>query len=713
MKTAETQKTGQIMNKTNDILSLISSLFPPADEKAWRNAAESLLKGKSFEKALLTKTIESITLSPIYTETDTTDLPFIESLPGTYPYSRGATAAGYHARNWLIAQAVAAPEPVIANQLLREELDGGTQAINLQPDYPTLAGADADVADPTQIGRNGVSLNTVDDMTVLLNKIDVAKYPLYLHCGASNSNLLGLLVAFANKNAVPLSSIHGVVGADPVGALAEVGQLADSLDKLLDEIAEGMRFAERHQMRVRHLLVRSDIYVNAGADIVTELAATLATALFYLRNLQQRGFSVEQIARTIAFQTGTGNHFFMEIAKLRALRMLWGQILQTFEQNAGIGEMFIHATGTKWNKSFLDAHNNILRATTETLAAVLGGADSIANFPHDFLTDTSGTTLSRRIARNIQHIIREESHFDHVLDPVGGAWYLEKITDELAKKVWQKFQDIESNGGIIDVLETGDLQREIETTATNRMEMMARGKTSLIGVNRYANADETPATPTQERFDAAKRVQQLRQHKVKHPLPKINSFELPEIIKRFENGATIGQITELRYRDPEDHPRVYPIKEMRAAMPFEALRQRVANFQEQSTELPGILLLRYGSLRDYQPRCDFSKEFLAIAGLKALESRPVSTPEAALSEIRSHAPQMVIFCSADALYREFVETVSQHLKSTQQPPVIVLAGNPPDDIEKYFAAGVDRNIYLNCHSTQTLKWILEKLGIPA
>ena len=701
------------MNKSKDILSLISSLFPPTDETAWRNAAESLLKGRSFEKALLTKTIESITLSPIYTETDTTNLPFIESLPGTYPYLRGATAAGYHARNWLIAQTVAAPEPITANQLLREELNGGTQTINLQLDYPTLAGADADIADSMQIGRNGLSLNTVEDLSLLLQEIDVAKYPFYLFCGASNSNLLGLLLAFANKKGIAWSSIRGVVGADPVGALAEVGQLADSIDKLLDETAEGMRFSEQHQIHLRHLLIRSDIYVNAGADIVTELAAALATGVFYIRKMQQRGFSVEQIARTIAFQTGTGNHFFMEIAKLRVLRMLWGQILQVFGKNTGIAEMYIHATGTKWNKSFLDAHNNILRATTETLAAVLGGADSIAVYPHDFLTDPFGTPLSRRIARNIQHVIREESHFDHVLDPVGGAWYLEKITDELATKTWQKFQEIESNGGILDVLETGDLQRNVEEIAAKRMEMTATGKTVLVGVNRYANADETLATPSNDSFDATKRIQHIRQYKAKHRSPKINSLELPEVIKLFENGATIGQITEMRYRDPDDHPRVLPLKETRAAIPFEALRQRVADFKAQAKTFPKILLLRYGNLRDYQPRCDFSKGFLAIAGLQAHESQPVSTPAAAFSEIQSHAPQMIIFCSADALYPEFVEVVSQQLKSSAQPPVIVLAGNPPDQIAAYLAAGVDKNIYLNCHSVQTLKWILEKLGIPA
>jgi methylmalonyl-CoA mutase len=701
------------MTKTKDILTKISSLFPPVDETAWRNAAEALLKGKPFEKALLTETIETITLSPIYTESDTITLPFVDSLPGNFPYSRGATASHYHSRNWVISQVVSAPEPFSGNKVLREELEGGTQSINILFDYPTLAGADADVADPTQIGRKGLSLNTIDDLAVLLKDIDIAKYPLYWHCGATNIGMLMLLIAFAKKNEVQLLSLKGVVGADPIGALAETGQLPDSIDRMFDDIAEGMRYADKHQVDLRHFLVRSDIYVDAGADIVTELAAALATGLFYLRNMEHRGFDIDRVAKTMAFQTAIGNHFFMEIAKLRVLRMLWGQILKAFGKNECIGEMFIHTTASKWNKSYLDAHVNILRATTEVLASVLGGANSIAVYPHDFLSNPSGTTFSRRIARNIQHIIREESYFDHVLDPVGGAWYLEKITDELAKKVWQKFQEIESGGGIFEFLATGDLQRKIEAIAANRMESIVTGKTALIGVNHFANADENLSNSINDITESATRIEQIRDYKSKRPFPKIDSDDFSKIIELIENGATIGQITEWRYRDPIDHPRVYPLKKIRAAKPFEVLRQRVATFLNHAKKTPKILLLRYGSLREYQPRCEFSKGFLAMAGLKASESQPVATPNAALDEIQMHTPKMVVFCSSDERYSEFVETVSRAIKQSEDAPLMILAGNPADQMELYRQAGVDQNIFLYCNAIHILQWILERLGIPA
>ena len=438
--------------------------FPPTPYEEWRRAVDKVLKGAPFEKRLITKTYEEIDLQPMYRQEDIEGLPHLDSLPGFAPYLRGATPRGYVASSWDVAQELPYATPAALNEALRADLARGQNAINLVLDRPTLAGVDADQAEADDVGRGGLSISSVADLAQALDGVDLEATPIYIQASTSALTFTALFAALVQKQGKSMAKVRGAIGMDPLGQLARDGRLPRDLDGIYEVMAQLVAWAKANAPQLQTITVQGSPYHNGGASATQELAFALATAVDYVRAMQARGSNIDDIAPRIRFSLSIGANFFMEIARLRAARLLWAKIVEAFGGNEASQKMSLHARTSAWNQTVCDPHVNLLRATTEAFSGAVGGCDSLHISPFDELVRVPDE-FSGRVARNTHTVLREESHITRTVDPAGGSWYIENLTDSVARKTWAIFQEVEKQGGMAKALEAGWPQSQIANTA--------------------------------------------------------------------------------------------------------------------------------------------------------------------------------------------------------------------------------------------------------
>lgn len=440
--------------------------FEPATRAQWLEAVRASLRGDALDN-LVTKTCEGIDIHPLPHADDLAGIAHHLSLPGQHPFTRGARAGGYRARPWQIAGELKIREPRQFNRALKEGLATGQTAITLD---------------------DRLQLNSLADLRLALADIDLSRYALLIHADARGPQIYAWLGETLDDET--LANLSGCVGYDPLGNLARSGSMpVDAFERL----AAHVRQVQNQSPQLGSVSVSTALYHDAGASAVQELALALATGVAYLRQLNGRGLPLEQIAPKLSFFLNIGENFFMEVAKFRAIRLLWAQVMRAFGVPNAARDMTVHARSGARNKSRLDAHVNLLRLTTEALSAAIGGVDSIALAPFDESRGKSDN--ASRLSRNLQLILQEELRLVELIDPAGGAPHVEKLTDQLARAAWSRFQAIEAEGGLLASLRAGRVQAEIEAVAQARRRDLSSGDAVLIGVNRYVDSDPAPIAP--------------------------------------------------------------------------------------------------------------------------------------------------------------------------------------------------------------------------
>ena len=434
------------------------------------DAVRETLPGGDIE-SLSRRGCEGIDIQPFPHADGVAGVAHVAALPGQFPYARGARAGGYRARPWLIAQALRINDPRAYNQALREALANGQTAVTIDTD---------------------LALNAPADMRAALADIDLERFPLYIQSAGDALERYELLATALDEEA--LAGLRGCAGYDPLGGLARSGVMSGDAYERLSAHVSGLGDRSPH---LGSIAVSSAPYHAAGANAVQELALTIATGVSYLRELSERGVAVETAAPKLHFFLRIGEDFFLEIAKFRAIRLLWAQVLRAFGLSHSAPDIAVHAHSGGRNKARLDAHVNLLRLTTEALAAAIGGVDSIQLSAFDEPLGTSNN-FSRRLSRNLQLILQEELRLLDFIDPGGGAWHVETLTDRLARAAWKRFQTIEAEGGLLASLRSGTVQAEIEAVAEERRRALDAGDAVLVGCNKYRNPDET-LTPVQRK----------------------------------------------------------------------------------------------------------------------------------------------------------------------------------------------------------------------
>jgi methylmalonyl-CoA mutase len=700
--------------------------FPPVSYNDWRKLVESELKGAPFEKKMFTTTHEGITLQPIYCREDTERLKHVNSFPGLAPFVRGATASGCVHKPWDISQELAFPSPTEFNHAARNSISRGLNALNMVLDKATRNGFDPDWAQPEEVGWGGISIASLGDLDRALEGIDLEKTVLLIRCGASAMPFAALLVALARMRKKTLTRLRGCIEMDPLGVLSHEGTLPQSLKSAYQEMANLTAWAAERAPHLQTVCVHSRAWHESGSNAIQELAFTLATAAEYLREMHSRGLEVDLTAPRMRFAITMGTNFFMEIAKLRALRMLWASVVSALGGQEQSQKVSLHVRTCQWNKTVYDSYNNLLRATVEAFAGVLGGCESMQVGAFDEVIGPADD-FTRRIARNTQLVLQKECHLDHVIDPAGGSWFVESLTADVAKRAWELFQQVWKLGGMEAALRAEFPQKTVAATAAERFKAVAHRRDSIIGVNQYANPQEKPLAKvvTDRAAFHKRRVQQVASHRtsLEEDQSEIVLEKLAKVVESKDGtvfeacveaaaaGATIGEVTRALRINDSPCPPLVPVSLTRAALAFEGLRGATDRYTAGNMTRPAVFLCNMGSLREYKARADFSRGFFAIGGYEVISPAGFKAPEEAAEAFSQSNARVAVVCSTDENYTTLVPVLVKHLRSKRADALIVLAGFPQEQLETYRQAGVDEFIHLRADVAEVLNRFHAKLGI--
>ncbi len=686
--------------------------FTPPTYDAWKEACIALLKGAPFEKKLFTKTYEGITFSPMYFHGDTEPIQ-PKTYPGMGDYVRGITPNGYVNAPWGIAQACDDTLPEENNELLKHEIDKGSTIYNVKVDCATRKARDARECE--HIGKHGCSVTTLGDAETLLKGLKLDQYPLYVYAGESALPLLALIVAAVKNQGGDVAKLKGIIGANPIAEYVANGTLNQSLDKLYDEAAAVAKWAVDNAPNVRTIFVKSNVFSNGGANDVQEVAYTVATGVAYLRALLERGLTIEQAASQIMFGFSMGANFFMQIAKLRAVRPIWAQIVKAFGGSEDAQKMHIHGRPAKFFKTVYDPYVNMLRDTTELFSGVVGGVDSFENSTFDEPV-RKGDEFSRRIARNMQIILQEEFGLLQPIDPAGGSWAVETLTKQIREKIWAEFQAVESKGGIVAALKEGYPQEQIAAVLAARFKAAETRKDRIVGNNMYPNM-------TEERIDARpeSQAENMKARKsaieaylanvdAKAALAAIKADDVDSVIAAAQAGATIAELRKALGTAEVDE--IKSIEAHRWSERFEALRETTEKFKASTGDNVKIFLANMGPIPQHKARADFTTGFLQVGAFQVLGNNGFPTVDEAAAAAKASGADAVVICSTDATYPEIVPALAPKLHEALPNATVYLAGTAPAElVETYKQAGIDDYINVRANCYKVIQALQQKKGM--
>jgi methylmalonyl-CoA mutase len=609
--------------------------FPPVTIQQWEEQIIKDLKGADYEKKLVWNTPEGIRVKPYYAAADTEKSMTAATIPGESPFVR---SYWNDAHEWAICEEIYVGEIDKANQRAVNALSRGADSINF-------------VIQEKIHDRLSEVIANKNDLSRLLKGIDLTKNRVNFIAGCNSSSIVSLLEEYFSENGISTSDAKISFDYDVIGHLTLNGNFCFPKETVFNQTASYLKYAGSILPHSRLICVNGQFFANAGATLVQELAFSFAVAADYLARLTDAGVAAEEIFKRIRFTFGINSNYFMEIAKLRAFRWLWTKIQEQYIPAADI-RACVHSVTCDWNKTAYDPHVNILRSTTEAMSAILGGATSVTVRPFDAVYK-SPDDFSRRIARNIQIILKEEAYLNKVSDIAGGSYYIETLTESVALEAWKLFLDVQEKGGYVDMFMKGEIQQQIADSAQKRDMAIASRQQVFIGTNQYPNQ-----------------------------LEKISENVMP--------CAMISVPLS------EKHELAKPIRVYRGALEFENLRLEV----EKMKKRPKVFLLTYGNLAMRKARAGFSSGFFGCAGYEIIDNLGFDTPKAGAEAALKAKADITVICSSDDEYPAIVPEIMEKLKGKTH---VVLAGYPKDHIESFKAMGIEHFIHVKSNLLETLK----------
>ncbi len=707
------------MNQT-DATPLLEG-FEPVTYEQWREAVERDLRGAPFEKKLVTHTDEGIAVQPLYTPRDWQSDGDPSGFPAQSPFTRGRTPLVNTRTGWDIRQEFREPDPKRLNETLLTDLAGGVTSAHLRFDLASRNGiAPSDPAATNLFARDGITATTIDALDAALADVHLQMIGLSIEAGASALPAAAITIALAERRGVPIDELRADFNADPLAVIARDGMIPGGLDNAFSQAADLALWCKRHAPGSRAMRVGSAPYHHAGATAAQDLGFSMATAVAYLRVLSSTDLTLDEAAKQLTFNFAVGCNFFLAGAKLRAARRLWDRVLHACGSTDPTARMRLHVKPSKRVITRRDPWVNILRNTACVFAASVGGAEVVSSVPYDDAIGEPDDT-ARRLARNTQLILQEECHLHSVVDPAGGSWFIESLTDDLAEKGWAVFQQIESRGGMAEALRTGWIHEQIDSAFKARASRIATRRDAITGVSEFPDIGErrverkpadTAALRTaaielenarpnpDERDSAIEKVRSARQHAATNAA-----------IKAATAGASISELARALRHDAKP-AEITPIAPHPYAAPFEALRDASDLAEAQGGARPKVFLANLGPLAAHTARASFSRNFFEAGGFEAIASPPLDTPEQAADAFRDSGANIACICSSDEIYAEKAASIAPALINAGARSVI-LAGNPGDAEQTYRDAGIGRFIFIKCDVLQTLTELLEEEGVLA
>ncbi len=598
--------------------------FPAVSYQEWHDKVVADLKGADFDKKLVWRTNEGFNVQPMYCAEDIENLLTTNSLPGEFPYVRGTR----NDNDWLTRQEILEECPAEANKVALDVLTKGVTALGFK------------VAEPT-----------AEYIATLLNGIDLAKVEInFRSCPGKALELAKVLVAYVKANGAA-ETFKGSIDYNPLRGAFRHGKnvdLAAVVEKSKALIAEA---ADVPGLKL--FAVDSELLCNAGAFIYQELGYALAWGADWLTLLTEAGVAVEDVARRVKFNMGVSSNFFMELAKFRAARMLWAQIVAQYAPKCDcVAKMHVHASTSRFNQTVFDAHVNLLRSQTETMSAALAGVDSITTTPFD-APYQKPDAFSERIARNQQFLLKEESHLGKVVDPAGGSYYVETLTVSIANEAWKLFLATVADGGFFAQVNEGKVQDAVNASSEKRHTEVARRKEILLGTNQYPNITETAAA------------------KIK----------------------TNGCCCKCGCNEEAGEGKALSFK--RAASDFEDLRLAT----EAASNRPKVFMLTIGNLAMRLARAQFSTNFFGCAGYEIIDNLGFDTVQQGVDAAIEKGADVVVLCSSDEEYETLAPEAFNYLNGRAE---FVVAGAPACT-EALQAVGIKDFVHVRCNVLETLR----------
>ncbi|MFT4415660.1 methylmalonyl-CoA mutase subunit beta [Fredinandcohnia humi] len=596
--------------------------FPPVDYETWKKEAELSLKGKSINK-LSKLTYENITLKPIYTKEDSEHISFKNEMPGFDTRVRGLRSTGYTKKSWFVSQEIDVQSITEFNEVMKDAISNGQSMIHFSLQRNSNS-------------NNGLSLDSLENMNQAFEGISLANIPVFIDTHSQLVPFLTLVESYVKSVGTPLHLVTGTIGSDPIGSLVEHGKYPVKITEAYNNLAEAIKWAKENHSPLRTILVKGEPYHNGGANAVQELAYTLATVTEYITIFLDKGFTIEEISSRITFSFSVGSNVFMEIAKLRAAKILWSTLVEAFGGNVDSSSLHIHARTSAFTKTIYDPYVNMLRSTTEAFSAIIGGIDSlhVSTFDEPF---AKSDTFSRRIARNTQSILKEESHLNRVIDPAGGSWYIESLTNELAEKAWELFKIVEAQGGIYKALKAGIIQDEIKQVWIKRQKNVNLRKDKIVGTNVYANIAETPNIGLQA-----------------------------------QTSDLIGKYEEV----------IMKIPKFRHSESFEKLRNASEEYVRRNGERPKIGLINLGPIPEHKPRADFISGFFEAGGYQVIKNAGYLSVADAIEGTKTMNLSTIVICGKDDAYKEMASAICEELLRMNPEIKLYIAGKQEKEFEE-------------------------------
>jgi methylmalonyl-CoA mutase len=614
--------------------------FPPVSTSQWEEKINADLKGGDYEKKLIWKTDEGISVKPYYRSEDLDGLEYLSVLPGEIPFVRGVKKGK---NDWIIRQDVYTEDITEANRIALDAVSRGAGAV----------------------GLNARGITSHKQMQQLLNGIDITTTGINFISSRSFPLTLELFIYELAHRGLEGVKIEGSLNFDAIGFLLLHGNFYQSMQSNMDEAEYLIRTIVKRLPGFHAITVNGHLFQNAGATLVQELAFSLASGNEYMADLTSKGLPTGTLAESIRFSFGIGSNYFMEIAKLRAARLLWATIVEQYKpENPESARMFIHSTTSLWNKSVYDPYVNLLRTTTEGMSAAIGNTDSMSVLPFDFpYKDES--EISRRIARNQQLILKEEANLDKIIDPAAGSYYIESLTNSIAMHAWDLFKLIEDKGGLIECIKSGFIQDEIEKSCRKKDMDIAQRKIVILGTNQYANPLESVSA------------------NIEKPQETLNE-ELP-VYKKLH---------------------IY-----RGARAFEEVRLATENAVANGKKKPSVFLLTIGNAGMRKARATFATNFFGCAGYEILDNAGFKTVEDGVRAALDSKAEIIVLCSSDEEYAAIAPAACKAIRSENKTTMILVAGYPKDLVETLKSEGVDDFIHVRTNVLEFLVNLQKKAGI--
>lgn len=604
--------------------------FPSVTTEEWRAKVDADLKGVPFEKKLVWRTNEGFNVQPMYRAEDIADLKTTDSLPGEYPFVRGTR----NENNWLTRQDIIAESPEEANAIALDVVAKGVNSLGFkvkEPDSKTIS--------------------------VLLNGIDLQAVEINFSCCPGKAVTLAENLTAYLKEQGMTEVFHGSIDYNPLRRSLKHGSPVPA-----DVAAQAKALVEAVAPvpALRVLSADSEMFNAAGAYIFQELGYALAWGAQWLTALTDAGLDIDTVAKRVKFNMGISSNYFMELAKFRAGRMLWAQIVKQYAPKCDCAcKMHVHAATSRFNQTIYDAHVNLLRSQTESMSAALAGVDSITTVPFDTPYKTPDA-FSERIARNQQFLLKEESHLDKVVDPAGGSYYVETLTVSLANEAWKLFLDIDEKGGFFALVDNGEIQKAVNASSAKRHTDMARRKEILLGTNQYPNFNEMAAD-------------------------KIEKTDCKCGCGCADNGS-----------NPE-----HALSSKRQASDFEALRLAT----EHAANRPKVFMLTIGNLAMRLARAQFSSNFFGCAGYQIIDNIGFETVADGVKAAAEAQADVIVLCSSDDEYAAYAPEAFKLIDGKAE---FVVAGAPACT-EELQAQGITNFIHVRSNVLETLQAFNAKL----